>query len=92
MTRPVDQIIGAPYTGLVKEVGVLEAKTHLSDLLRRVEAGEEILIRRGRTVVARLVPAKPAGKRPLGIDAGRFQVPDDFDAPLDPDVLRAFET
>ncbi len=65
------------------EVGVHEAKTRLSELLRRVEAGEEVVIRRRRTVVARLVPAEPIGKRQLGIDAGRFEVPDDFDAPLD---------
>jgi len=76
----------------MKEVGVLEAKTHLSDLLRRVEAGEEIVIRRGRSVVARLVPARPAGERPLGIDAGRFEVPEDFDAPLPTELLRSFET
>jgi antitoxin (DNA-binding transcriptional repressor) of toxin-antitoxin stability system len=92
MTRHFDQIDGAPYAGLVKEVGVLEAQTYLLDLLHRVEAGEEILIRRGRTVVARLVPAKPAGKRPLGIDAGQYEVPDDFDAPLDADILGSFQT
>lgn len=41
------------------EVGVHEAKSRLSELLRRVEAGEEITIRRGRTVMARLIPSKP---------------------------------
>ena len=30
-----------------------EAKTRLSELIRRVESGEEIVIRRGRTPVAR---------------------------------------
>lgn len=74
------------------EVGVHEAKTRLSELLRRVEAGEEVAIRRGRTVVARLIPAKPSGKRRLGIDAGRFEVPDDFDAPLDEATLASFES
>lgn len=64
------------------EVGVHEANTRLSELLRRVEANEEVAIRRGRTVVARLIPTKPSGKRRLGIDAGRFEVPGDFDAPL----------
>jgi len=76
----------------VTEVGVHEAKTRLSELLRRVEAGEEVAIRRGRTVVARLIPAKSSGKRRLGIDAGRFVVPDDFDAPLDEDTLTSFES
>jgi len=39
----------------VTEVGVHEAKTHLSRLLRRVAAGEEIVIARGGKPVARLV-------------------------------------
>ena len=74
------------------EVGVRETKTRLSELLRLVEAGEEVSIRRGHTVVARLIPAKPSGKRRLGIDAGRFVVPDDFDAPLDDATLASFES
>ncbi|HZE05406.1 MAG TPA: type II toxin-antitoxin system Phd/YefM family antitoxin [Solirubrobacteraceae bacterium] len=37
------------------EVTVQEAKTQLSRLLRLVEAGEEIVIRRGREPVAMLV-------------------------------------
>lgn len=43
------------------EVTVQEAKTQLSRLLRRVEAGESVLIRRGREPVAMLVRA-PATK------------------------------
>ena len=70
---------------------VHEAKTHLSRLLRRVEAGEEILIRRGSKVVARLVAERPAAQRQFGLDRGVFEVPDDFDAPLPEDVLREFE-
>lgn len=41
-------------------VGAFEAKTHLSQLLDRVERGEEIVITRHGTPVARLVP--PAAK------------------------------
>ncbi len=44
------------YHGRV-EVTVQEAKTHLSRLLRKVEAGETVVIRRGRTRVAVLSPA-----------------------------------
>jgi prevent-host-death family protein len=75
----------------VAEVGVHEAKTNLSQLLRRVQAGEEVTILRGGTPVARLVPIKPA-KRQLGQDVGRFVVPDDFDEPLDDETLEAFES
>ena len=63
-------------------VGVHEAKTTLSKLLRRVQAGEEIVIHRGSEPVARLVPIGDGGQRKLGIDQGRFEVPDDFDDPL----------
>jgi prevent-host-death family protein len=72
-------------------VGVHEAKTTLSQLLRRVQVGEEVTILRGGTPVARLVPFK-AVKRPLGQDVGRFIVPEDFDAPLDDQTLEAFES
>ena len=42
------------------------AKTHLSSLLKRVEAGEEIIIRRGEIPIAKLVPLlkKNTPKRP----------------------------
>jgi prevent-host-death family protein len=73
------------------EVGVHEAKTHLSRLLRRVAAGEEVVIVRGRTPVARLVPVADRARREFGVDRGRFEVPPDFDTPLPDDVLTAFE-
>jgi prevent-host-death family protein len=59
-----------------------EAKTHLSELVRRVEAGEEIVIRRGRKRVARLVPDRPSAIRPPGALRGRVRMADDFDEPL----------
>jgi prevent-host-death family protein len=74
------------------QVNVHEAKTHLSELLAKVEAGEEVVIARSGRPVARLcpLPAEPR-RRQLGRDAGLFQVPEDFDAPLPDDVLDAFE-
>ncbi len=76
---------------MTKSVGVHEAKTNLSKLLERVSAGEEIAITRRGEEVARLVPAGRTGTRRLGVDRGIWVVPDDFDAPLAPDVLAAFE-
>jgi prevent-host-death family protein len=70
---------------------VQEAKTTLSRLLRRVAAGEEITITRGGDPVARLVPVSTTLPRVLGEDRGRYEVPDDFDAPLPDDVLDQFE-
>jgi prevent-host-death family protein len=73
------------------EVGVHEAKTTLSDLLRRVSEGEEVVITRSGEPVARLVPVQRRAPRTLGRDAGLFEVPADFDEPLPEDVQRAFE-
>jgi len=39
-------------------VGAYEAKTHLSELLEKVEAGEEITITKHGAPVAKLVPIK----------------------------------
>jgi prevent-host-death family protein len=39
-------------------VGAYEAKTHLSELLEKVEGGQEIVITKHGTAVARLVPVK----------------------------------
>lgn len=76
---------------MVIEVGVHEAKTNLSRLLRRVAGGEEVVITRGGEPVARLVPAQTRRRRVLGRDAGRIVIADDFDAPLPAEVLADFE-
>ncbi|MDQ3537489.1 MAG: type II toxin-antitoxin system prevent-host-death family antitoxin [Actinomycetota bacterium] len=73
------------------EVGVHEAKTHLSRLLSRVEAGEDVVINRSGRPVARLVAVTQPQRRQLGRDEGVFEVPEDFDAPLPDEVLAAFE-
>ncbi len=73
-------------------VNIHEAKTHLSRLLERVAAGEEIIIAKAGKPVAKLMPlSEPLSDRVPGLDKGRFQIPDDFDAPLSEDVLQLFE-
>ena len=65
------------------EVNVHEAKTHFSELLQKVEAGEQVIIARSGKPVARLIAIKPKrAPRPLGTGKGDFVVPDDFDAPM----------
>ncbi|MTB71177.1 type II toxin-antitoxin system Phd/YefM family antitoxin [Arsenicicoccus cauae] len=68
---------------------VQSAKTHLSRILVEVEAGHEVTILRGKQPVARLVPAVAPSPRTFG--AMRFEVPDDFDAPLSEEDLAAWE-
>jgi prevent-host-death family protein len=72
-------------------VNVHEAKTHLSRILERVARGDEVTIAKAGKPVARLVPVRPPKRRPLGIDAGRVVVSDDFDAPLPDEILSDFE-
>ncbi len=72
------------------EVNVYEAKTHLSKLLERVALGEEVVIAKAGTPVAKLVPiAAKAKKRVLGTAKGDFIAPDDFNA-SDPEIERMF--
>jgi len=76
----------------MQTVNIHEAKTHLSRLLERVAAGEEVVIAKAGRPVARLVAyVQTPNRRLLGRDAGLFEVPEDFDAPLPEEVLAAFE-
>jgi len=72
------------------EVNIHEAKTHLSRLLQRVAAGEEVTIARSGVPVARLIAVEPKAKRPLGFAHGEIWIADDFDAPLPGDLLAQF--
>jgi prevent-host-death family protein len=74
-------------------VNVHEAKTHLSALLQRVEAGEEIVIARAGEPVAKLVRVAPRQleSRKPGWWKGRIVMSDDFDAPLPDEIRKAFE-
>ena len=65
-----------------------QAKTHLSALLARVEAGEEIVIARGDRPVARLVPVVPRD-RELGF--GGYVLPDSFFDELPEEELQLWE-
>lgn len=75
----------------MESYNVHEAKTHLSRILARVEAGEEVVVARSGRPIARIVPyGKPPGRRPNRW-AGRLRVAADFNAPLPADLLDAFE-
>lgn len=72
-------------------VNVHEAKTHLSRLLKQVEAGEEVTIARNGKPVARLVSSKKHGKRKPGSMAGLIKIDDRFFEPLPEEELRLWE-
>jgi prevent-host-death family protein len=72
------------------EVNVHQAKTHLSRLLQRVAAGEEIVISRAGTPIAKIVPLGPKpGRRQPGRLAGKMKVPRAFFA-ADAEIARHF--
>lgn len=74
-------------------VNIHEAKTQFSKLIARVEAGEEIVIARDGTPVARLVAVRQGvTTRVPGRDRGLFSVPEDFDAPLPEEIQDEFES
>jgi prevent-host-death family protein len=73
-------------------VTVDAAKTTLSELIARVEAGEEIVIARDKQPIAKLVPIRPpTPKRRFGAMRGNARVDAAFfESPLE-DELRAWE-
>ena len=72
-------------------VSVHVAKTHLSRLLARVEAGEVITIARGRTPVAKLVPIAPQANREFGAMCGKITIGPEFFEPLPEDELDGWD-
>lgn len=60
--------------------------------VQRIEAGEAMVVLRDDRPVAEVKPvsATKGERRPYGLCAGEFVVPDDFDAPLSDDVFEAY--
>lgn len=73
-------------------VTIQAAKTQLSKLIARVEAGEEVIIARRDKPVARLVPVEPARpKRKFGAMKGKVWVGPEFFDPLPEGELRLWQ-
>jgi prevent-host-death family protein len=81
----------------MRTVSMRDAKNRLTELARRVEQGEEIVITRNGRPVLDLVPHRPRSKLDLAA-VERFKakhgitqivpaIPDDFDEPLPEDIL-----
>ena len=76
---------------MARTVNVHEAKSSLSRLLERAEAGEEIVIARAGKPVARLVPYTPERPtRTFGALKGQIRILPGFDE-LDAEIARDFE-
>jgi len=90
----------AKQAAAMATVNIHEAKTHLSRLLKRVEAGEEIIVARAGKPVAKLVPAtRKAKNREPGLllklypehAEALLKLADRIDEPLPDDELALYE-
>lgn len=78
-------------TVMAKQYNVAEAKAHLSDLLARVEGGQEVMIARAGRPVARLVAVEEPNRRVFPAYP-EYDIPDEIlDAPLPEDELALWE-
>ena len=87
--KGVDHLVGqVDNRGMHYEVR--EAKTQLSKLLAKAQAGEEVVIVKAGEPIARLLPMAKHRMRTPGTEKGAFWVAADFDAPLPDDVVDGF--
>lgn len=76
----------------MSRVTIHAAKTNLSRLIARVEAGEEIVLMRGKTPVARIAPLEPVmSQRQFGALRGKVSLDPGFFEPLPDSELAAWE-
>ena len=76
----------------MSQVGIHQAKTHLSCLVEMAASGQEIVIAKAGKPIARLVPYVAKGKvRRPGQLRGRLRIKKSFDQPLPKDILASFE-
>jgi prevent-host-death family protein len=75
----------------MKYVNIHQAKTHLSRLLKDVEAGEEVMIQRNGKPIAQLVPIREAKlPRQPGMWAGQVEIKPEFNVPMSDEELASF--
>lgn len=75
------------------------AQFNLNDVLNKIEHGDTVMLMQNGRSVAQITPTfnpnnqpvRMIGKWPAGLLKGVLHVPDDFDAPLDNDLLDRFE-
>ena len=72
------------YKMVMITLNIHQAKTHLSAYLAKLQKGETILLCKRNTPIAEIrpLPAVRRKKRPVGLAAGKFSVPDSFFEPF----------
>ncbi|CAN5641856.1 hypothetical protein BH11PLA2_BH11PLA2_15780 [soil metagenome] len=81
------------FNAAMSTISLQDLQEDPTAMINRIEAGETLRVLRGGRAVAELRPVVtlPTALRPVGLCAGEFTVPDDFDAPLPEEILREFE-
>ena len=82
---------GDDATVVVMTLNLYEAKTQLSALVDAAAAGDEIIISKNGRPMAKLVAFKGVAKRKPGRLKGKIWMSDDFDAPMTPEEIAAWE-
>jgi antitoxin (DNA-binding transcriptional repressor) of toxin-antitoxin stability system len=79
--------------GFMSSISVQEIQSDPDAFLRRIEAGESLLVVRDQQPVAEVKPvaSRSSEPRPFGLAAGQFVVPPEFDERLSADILHDLE-
>lgn len=65
----------------MSQVSIAHAKAHFSELVQKAMLGEEVIVSKENKPVVKIVPIKPAQRKP-GTGKGVWMAPD-FDEPLE---------
>ena len=68
----------------------IDGLSDLSALVEKALAGEEVILAKAGKAVARVAPLDKKFDRKPGRLKGKIWISEDFDAPLPPDIARAF--
>ena len=90
LVDPIDSVLRFIHHAIMEPIGIYRAHNELTSLLRRAAMAEEVVIAHDREPIARLVALAPREVQRLGIDEGKYIVPDDFNNPITEDGLDVF--
>jgi antitoxin (DNA-binding transcriptional repressor) of toxin-antitoxin stability system len=74
------------------KINIHEAKTHLSQYLLKLEAGETILLCKRNVPIAEIRPLTKKAPRKIGLAKRLGDVPETFFEPLPEEIVRSFES
>lgn len=75
------------------KVNIHEIKTHFSEYLTHIEAGETIIICKRNVPIAEIhgIPHSKIQRRPIGLAKKTFEIPETFFEPLPDEIIDSFK-